>query len=69
MAWDVLMDHRNWIWIATDHEGLFVVNPKTKEVKQFKNNKFDQSSLSDNTVRHLMQTTAAACGYRAIATA
>ena len=52
--WDVMADKRGWIWIATDHEGLFVVNPKSKEVKQFKNNKFDQTSLSDNTVRHLM---------------
>ncbi len=26
MAWDILMDHRNWLWIATDHEGLLVIN-------------------------------------------
>ena len=52
--WDVMADKRGWIWIGTDHEGLFVVNPKSKEVKQFKNNKFDETSLSDNTVRHLM---------------
>lgn len=53
-AWDVLMDQRNWIWIATDHEGLFVVNLESKEVRQFINNKFDESSLSENTVKHLM---------------
>ena len=53
-VWDVCMDHRGWIWICTDHEGLFVIDPKSKEWKQFKNNKFDTTSLSDNTVKHLM---------------
>ena len=52
--WDVMADKRGWIWIGTDHEGIFVINPKTKEVRQFKNDKFDATSLSDNTVRHLM---------------
>ena len=54
LAWDVLMDHRNWIWIVTDHEGLFVVDMKAQEVRQFTNNKFDESSLSENTCKHLM---------------
>lgn len=52
--WDVCMDKRGWIWIVTDHEGLFVVDPKSKMVKQFLNNKFDQTSLSENTAKHLM---------------
>ena len=52
--WDVMVDKRGWLWIGTDHEGIFVVNMKSKEVKQFKNNKSDETSLSDNTVRHLM---------------
>ena len=54
LAWDVLMDHRNWMWLATDHEGLFIVDMNTKEVRQFTNNKFDESSLSENTCKHLM---------------
>ena len=53
-VWDVCMDQRGWIWIVTDHEGLFVVDPESKEVKQFKNNKFDTTSLSENTAKHLM---------------
>ena len=52
--WDACMDNRGWIWIATDHEGLFVIDPESKEVKQFKNNKFDTTSLSENTAKHLM---------------
>ena len=52
--WDVMADKRGWLWIGTDHEGIFVIDMKTKQVKQFLNNKFDATSLSDNTVRHLM---------------
>ena len=52
--WDVMADKRGWMWIGTDHEGVFVIDPKSKEVKQLLNNKFDATSLSDNTVRHLM---------------
>ena len=53
-VWDVMMDHRGWLWIATDHEGLIIIDPKSKEVRQFQNNKLDESSLSDNTVKHLL---------------
>ena len=53
-VWDALMDQRNWLWLATDHEGLIVIDVSNKEVKQFLNNKFDQTSLSENTVKHLM---------------
>ena len=52
--WEVLMDQRGWLWIATDHEGLVIVDPKNKEVKQFLSNKFDATSLSENTLRNLM---------------
>ena len=52
--WDVCMDRRGWYWIVTDHEGLFVIDPKSKEVKQFLNNKFDTTSLSENTAKHLL---------------
>ena len=53
-VWDVVMDQHKWIWLATDHEGVLVVDPVNKEVKQFLNNKFDQTSLSENTVKNLM---------------
>ena len=52
--WEVLMDQRGWLWMATDHEGLVVVDSKNKEVKQFLSNKFDATSLSENTLKNLM---------------
>ena len=53
-VWDVMMDRRGWLWVATDHEGLFIVDQKNKVVKQFVNNKFDETSLSDNTIKHFL---------------
>ena len=53
-VWDVAMDQRGWIWLVTDHEGLFVIDPKSKNVKQFLNNKYDTNSLSENTAKRLM---------------
>ena len=52
--WDVAMDQRGWLWIGTDHEGVFVIDMKTKEVRQFVNNKLDETSLSENTMRHFL---------------
>ena len=53
-VWDMIMDQRNWVWLATDHEGLIVVDLNNKEIKQFLNNKFDETSLSENTAKRLM---------------
>ena len=53
-VWDVLMDQRGWLWMATDHEGLVVVDSKNKEVKQFLSNKLDATSLIENTLKNLM---------------
>ena len=52
--WDVMMDNRGWMWIGTDHEGVFVIDFKNHEKRQFLNNKFDETSLSENTVRHFL---------------
>ena len=54
MVWDVIMDHRHWIWLATDHQGLYVVDWERKELRQFLNNKYDETSLSENTIKHLL---------------
>ncbi len=54
MIWDLMTDQRGWLWLATDHEGLIVVDTKSKEIRQFVNNKFDETSLSENTVKHLL---------------
>ena len=51
--WDVKIDKQGWIWAATDHEGLFVIDMKNHQVRQFQNNKFDESTLSDNTPKHI----------------
>ena len=51
--WDVKADRRGWLWVATDHDGLFVINLNGHEYRQFLNNKFDQSTISDNTPKHI----------------
>lgn len=50
-VWDIQLDKENRYWVATDHGGLYVVDPKDKVVRQFLNNKYDESTISDNTVR------------------
>ena len=54
LVWDLMMDQRSWLWLATDHEGLIVIDTKTMEMKQFLNNKFDESSINENTLKQLM---------------
>jgi len=53
--WYVTTDNRGWVWIATDHQGLFVVDVKNQQWKQFMNNKLDESTISDNTLRNIYQ--------------
>lgn len=51
--WDVKADRRGWLWVATDHDGVFVINLNGHEYRQFLNNKFDQSTISENTAKHI----------------
>jgi len=53
-VWDVCMDQRGWIWLATDHYGVYVIDPKNGNAKNFVNNKFDNTSISENTQKKLM---------------
>lgn len=55
LVWDVLTDRHGLLWVATDHTGLFAINLKTREMRQFLYDKFDPSSLSDNTPRNLYE--------------
>ena len=55
MVWDVLTDRRGQLWVTTDHDGLFVVDLKSRQLRQFLYDKFDPSSLSDNTPRNLYE--------------
>lgn len=51
--WNVRIDRNGWLWIATDHEGLFVVDLKNRQWRQFKSSKSDETTLCDNTLRRL----------------
>ena len=51
--WDVKADRRGWLWVATDHDGVFVINLNRHEYRQYLNNKFDQSTISDNTCKNI----------------
>jgi ligand-binding sensor domain-containing protein len=53
--WDMRTDNEGRLWLATDHGGLLVADPKEHVVRQFLNNKFDESTISDNTIRVLMR--------------
>ena len=52
-VWDLKVDGKGRIWLATDHEGLLVFDLKKHEMRQFLNNKFDESSISENTLRNI----------------
>ena len=54
-VWDMQCDAEGRYWVATDHGGLYVADPQSKTVRQFLNNKYDESTLSDNTLRNIMR--------------
>ena len=51
--WDIRIDKNGWIWLACDHDGLVIVDQENLQWKQFKNNKYDETTLSDNTLRKI----------------
>ena len=55
MVWNLLVDENEWLWLVCDHDGLIVIDMKNKQWKQFLNNKYDESSISDNTLRNIYQ--------------
>ena len=55
MAWNILIDRHGWVWMSVDHEGLIVFDPKTRQLRQFKNSKYDETTISDNTPRQIYQ--------------
>ena len=48
LAWVVKEDQRNWLWLGTDHEGLWIVDMDTKEARCFVNN------ISENTIKKML---------------
>ena len=55
LVWDICMDHQGLFWMATDHYGVIVIDPKTHEVRQFTYVKGDETSLCDITVKHFYE--------------
>lgn len=51
--WDIKVDDNGRVWCATDHEGLLILDPANQEMYQYLNNKNDESSISDNTVKNI----------------
>lgn len=51
--WDLDVDKHQQLWLATDHQGLCVVNLKEQTLRQFLNVKNDETSISDNTLGHI----------------
>ena len=55
-VWDMLVDKNDWLWLACDHDGLVVVNLRNGQWKQFLNNKHDETTISDNTLRKVFES-------------
>ncbi len=52
-VWEICYDTKGFLWVATDHRGVLVLDPKSKEWRQFTNVKGDETSLPDITIKHL----------------
>lgn len=53
IVWDVIADASGKIWLATDHNGAYVIDFKAYTATQYTNVKTDETSLSDNTLTRL----------------
>ena len=51
---DIQEDAHDRLWIATDHNGLMLLNWKTKECQSFKSDKNNPAALSENSLNTLM---------------
>lgn len=51
--WDITVDKYQQLWLATDHQGIYVINLKDKQMRQFLSVKNDETSISDNTLRKI----------------
>lgn len=49
----ILQQSPTRIWVATEGSGLFLINPKTKEVKTYLHSSADSRSISSNYIRSL----------------
>lgn len=53
IVWEVCYDAKGFLWVASDHLGALVLDFKNKEWRQFTNEKGDETSLPDITLKHL----------------
>lgn len=53
MIWDMLKDANGWLWVATDHMGVFVIDLKNRLWRQYVHDKNDDTTLPEMTLRHL----------------
>lgn len=51
--WGITVDKYQQLWLATDHQGVYVVNLQDCTLRQFQNVKNDETSISDNTLRKI----------------
>ena len=51
MVWNLRRDRYGLLWVTTDHDGLFAFNMRNRQYRQFLHDKFDTSTISDNTPR------------------
>ena len=55
IVWEVRYDQKGYLWVATDHLGVLLLDFKNKEWRQFTNVKGDETSLPDITAKHLYE--------------
>lgn len=53
IVWEVCYDNKGYLWVATDHYGIFVLDFKNHDWRQFTNVKSDEHSLPEATAKHL----------------
>jgi len=54
-VWNIIVDENDWLWLVCDHDAIVIVDMKNKQWRQFMNNKYDETSISDNTLRCIYQ--------------
>ena len=53
LVWEVCYDAKGYLWVATDHLGVLVLDEQEKQWRQFTNVKGDETTLPDITIKHL----------------
>ena len=53
IVWETNYDRNGYLWIATDHWGVLVLDFKQKQWRQFTYSKVDESTIPETTARHV----------------